>query len=299
MKHTNKQSVTIGIPTCYSGASLIRTVESIRNAELGNEVKILVTADRTPLSKKVLNSMKKFSVEVTWNKTEGSQFKKIKQMINNAESDLYIHTQDDVIFEKNTIVSILDAFKKNKKLTMAGIRILPLEQKTFFESAMASMLLIVDNISGYWNGSDNHLSSSGRCLAFRVKQLKKLRMPHGVVNGDMFLYLENKRLKGEFKRLDKSFVLIRCPQRLKDQIAPSSRYLYSRKEMQAFFHHNLDSEYAIPLLYTIKSFIKVFFRRPLPTAYYLMIRVYTFIFRQTESEAGNPLWKVDFSTKSA
>lgn len=298
MKNKKTLSITVGISTCYSGDSLVKTVESIRNADLGESVRILVTADRTPMSKTVLDGLKRLRVEVTWNNVEGSQFKKIKQMVKKVKSDIYISTQDDVIFDKETIATILDAFNKDKSLTMAGIRILPLKPITFFESAMASMVQIVDIISGKWNDSDNHLSSSGRCLAFRTVQLKKFRIPEKIVNGDMFLYLENKKLKGKFYQIKNSKVYIRCPQRLKDQIAPSSRYLYSKKEMRMYFKKDLNREYTIPQFLIIQAFIKVFLQRPVPTIYYLFIRIYTLIVRQSINTVANPMWKIDSSTKA-
>jgi hypothetical protein len=296
---TNKNfSATVGIPTCYSGESLVRTVESIRNADMGQSVRILVTADRTPMTKSVKDRLQQLKVEVTWNQLEGSQFKKINQMIVKAKTDIYIHTQDDVIFDSKTITSILDAFTKDRKLTMAGVRILPLPQINLFESAMASMLLIVDSISGKWKKSDNYLSSSGRCLAFRTQHLKKFRIPEAVVNGDMFFYLENKKLNGHFRRLDTSKVFIRCPQKLSEQLAPSSRHLYSKKEMEKYFTQDLDAEYKIPLQLVISSLFKVLAKRPIATMFYLAIRIYTYVNRQSEQAVSNPLWKVETSTKS-
>lgn len=297
MNNKKTLSITVGIATCYSGDSLVKTVESIRNANLGESVKILVTADRAPMSKTVLDGLKRLRVGVTWNNVEGSQFKKVKQMIDKCKGDLYISTQDDVTFDKNTIEEIVNTFSKDINLTMAGIRILPLKPETFFESAMTSMLYLIDKVSGRWNKSDNHLSSSGRCLAFRIKHLKKFRIPENIVNGDMFLYLENKKLNGKFKQIKNSLVYIRCPQRLKDQIAPSSRYLYSKIEMQNFFNQKLESEYKISKQLLFKSLIEVFISQPIQTIFYILIRIYTFIFRQPKAVVSNPVWKVDTSTK--
>ena len=180
---------------------------------------------------------------------------------------------------------------------MAGIRIQPLPPETFFESAIGSMVRIVDTIARSWNGTDNHLASSGRCLAYRTKHIQKFRIPEGVVNSDMFFYLENKRLGGTFRQISKAFVSIRCPQTIKDQIAPSSRYLYSKEEMKGYFNQNLDAEYKIPLKHIVSAYIRELVMRPLPSLYYFLIRIYTLVKRLPKKTVANPVWRVDVSTK--
>ncbi len=296
-KLQKKFNITINIPTCYSGESLVTTVDSIRKSRGGKTVKIVITADRTPIKKDILRKLRNLGAEVNWNNAEGSQFKKIKQMVDKCESDIYISTQDDVKFDENTITAIAQSFSDNPSLTMAGIRILPLKPVNFFESAMTSMLRIVDSVGGKWNKTDNHLSSSGRCLAFKTAHIKKFRIPENIVNGDMFFYLENKRLNGEFKRLQDANVFIRCPQRMKDQLAPSSRYLYSKNEMQKYFKSDLTNEYRIPYKVLLSSLFQEFIQRPINTFFYILIRVYTFVNRQSNQIVSNPVWRVDESTK--
>lgn len=298
-RKTQHSTITVGIPTCYGGQSLVETVRSIRKAKNGNTVRIMITADRTPITPVVADALIKLRTELTWNPVEGSQTKKVKQMIGKTTSDIYISTQDDITFDEYTIDEIVDAFEKNAALTMAGIRILPLPPQTQFEAAMGSMVHIVDTTSQLWNDTDNHLASSGRCLAFRTTHLKRFRIPENVVNSDMFYYLENKRLGGTFRQLARAIVYIRCPQKLKDQIAPSSRYLYSRDEMKKYFTQNIDAEYRIPILLVIFSFLQEFILRPLPSLYYAVVRLYTYIFRQSDTSVSNPIWQVDLSTKNS
>lgn len=292
-----KNSITVGIATCYSGKSLVNTVKSIRASKTGKNVEIVITADRTPITKEIKKELTKLHTKIHWNEKEGSQFKKIKQMVEKCKSDLYISTQDDITFDKNTIKEIINAFEKDPDLTMAGVRVLPLKPVNFFENAMTSMVEIVDSISGKLRKGDNYLSSSGRCLAFKTSHFKKFRMPQEIVNGDMFLYLENKRLKGKFKRLDKSIVYIRCPQKIKDQIGPSSRYQYSFSEMKNYFRFQIKNEYKIPLTYSAESVLGEFFKNPSGTLYYLLIRLYTRLVRVPQKEVRNAVWQVDESTK--
>ncbi len=298
-RKTQHSTITVGIPTCYGGQSLVETVRSIRKAKNGNTVRIMIIADRTPITPVVADALIKLRTELTWNPVEGSQTKKVKQMIGKTTSDIYISTQDDITFDENTINEILNAFENDTSLTMAGIRIFPLPPETYFEAAMGSMVRIVDTIAQLWNDTHNHLASSGRCLAFRTTHLKRFRIPENVVNSDMFYYLENKRLDGTFRQLAKALVYIRCPQKLKDQIAPSSRYLYSKKEMQKHFSQKLDTEYRIPILLLLWAFTKELACHPLPIVYYLFIRIYTLVVRQSKGVVSNPVWKVELSTKNS
>lgn len=292
-----KHNITVGIPTCYGGESLITTVKSILTSAGERKIRIIIVADRNPIRTTVKNELKKLGVELYWNKIEGSQFKKIKQMVEMTNSDLYISTQDDITFEKNVIPEILKAFTQDKNLTMTGVRVLPLPPVTFFESIMSSMLRIIDKIGLNWNNGDNRLNASGRCLAFKTNHIKKFNFPESVVNGDMYMYLENKKLNGKFKLLKNAKIFIRCPQTLKDQIGPSSRYQYQREEMKSYFDFDISCEYKIPVTAVFKAVSSEFFWHPVQTVLYFIVFIYTRIRRQQKSRVTNPVWQVDLSTK--
>ena len=180
---------------------------------------------------------------------------------------------------------------------MVGARVLPLPPQTVFERAMVVGVRIVDKLARYWNGGGNYLSASGRCLAFRTKQIKKFHIPDEVVNGDMYFYLENKRTGGVFARVKRAVVYIRCPQQLKDQIGPSSRYQYSRSEMITYFGPHIQSEYAVPKAVLLRAVIQEFLRHPFSALSYIAVYLYTRVKRQSRARAINPIWKVDISTK--
>lgn len=291
-------TITVAIPTCYGGKSLISTAESIYQSTEANINQFIIIADRTPIKPKIARALKKMGVSITWNNKEGSQFKKIKQSIEKTESDIYISTQDDITFDINCIKEIVRTFEQNPKITMLGIRIFPLPPVNFFESIMTTMVRLVDGISTSWNQGTNHLAASGRCLAFRTSHLKKFRIPGTVVNGDMFLYLENKRLRGRFKLARNAKVYIRCPQRLKDQIGPSSRYQFQNKELQNYFNFDISRGYKIPFQVLLSSFLKELMVHPITTISYLAVFAYTRIARQDKKTVSNPVWAVDSSTKN-
>ncbi len=291
-------TLTIGIPTCYGGESLVETAESIYASTSIGKIQFIIVADRTPLTPKIQTRLKELGVSVTWNTKEGSQFKKLNQIVEEAKNGIFVFTQDDIMFERSTLSHILKAFEKDTKLTMLGIRVLPLKPYTFIESTLATMVRLVDTIGRSWNKGNNHLMASGRCLAFRTDAIKKFRIPNAVVNGDMFLYLENKRLGGKFAYSEQAKVFIRCPQTIKDQIGPSSRYQYSQQELKNYFKFEIKDEYKIPVLNILIGVTKEIMKNPLTTFAYFGVYIYTRIKKQPVSIASKTVWDVDESTKS-
>jgi len=289
---------TVCIPTCYGGESLIETARSIRASKNVGNFRVLVVADSIPFSEEVKNKLKELSVEVYWNDTPGTQMKKNKQMFDMASSDLVISTQDDVIFNPDTLNEIVKAFEGDPKLTMAGARISPLPQKTFFESIMASILMLAGNVGRRWNNGDNRLMASGRCLAYRTEHLRKMKILPEVANSDVYMYLENKRQGGKFASINDALVYIRCPQRLRDQIGPSSRYQYGKTEMVKLFGEKIKKEYPIPLGTLVGGLISQFASTPIHLALYCFVFAYSRIFKQKRKDASTAMWKIDASTKN-
>lgn len=294
----NNLKISIGIPTCYGGKSLVETIKTLRKGALGANLEIIVEADRTPLTPEVKKALKDTRVKLHWNKVEGSQCKKLNQIIKKATGDIFIFTQDDIVFDNSTIKKILRAFERDKKLTMAGIRVSHLKPINYFESIMDVMLRVMENVAVSWNKGDNLFMASGRCLAFRTDFLKKFRINNTLINTDTFMYFENRSLKGKFKALTDAKVYIRPPQNLKDQIGPSSRYQYSIKELQKYFDFDISPEYKIPPAIFIKAAFKELLKNPAKFSLYILVYLYTRYKKQSKSKALTTLWSVDTSTKS-
>lgn len=292
-----KLTFMVGIPTCYGGESLINTVKTLRASKDVSSFRIVIISDRTPIRKTIKDRLKKMGVEIFWNEKEGSQFKKLKQLINKCNEDVFIFTQDDITFDKYTLKYILDKFSENPKATMVSTTILPLSPVTFFESIKTLETRIHNKITKKWNHADNYFASSGRCISFRTKHIRKFRIPETVVNGDTYLYFENKRLKGVHIHQSLAKVFIRCPQRLKDEIGPSSRYQYSQQEMAKYFDYDLKKEYEIPRRVLMQSFFEELISHPIKTTFLVSVGLLLRIKRQKVSVVSNPVWKVDVSTK--
>lgn len=289
--------VTVSIPTAYGGDSLVETARSIYASESVAPFRFIIVADRTPIPEAIQKELRDMGVELYWNEKEGSQLKKIKQMIDMAKSDIFISTQDDITFPPQTMAEIVKAFKENEHLTMVGARVLPLKPETFFESIMASLIRAIDRISQHWNQGQNYLAASGRCLVFRTSHLKKFQIPENVVNTDMSLYLENKRSGGTFTRPNQAIVYIRAPQRLRDQIGPSSRFQFQKEEMTRLFGGEVTKEYHIPKGATIRGVLEEFLRHPISMGSYLFVYLYTRLRKQSAKKVSDPVWDIDMSTK--
>lgn len=288
----------VGIPTCYGGESLVKTAQSIMASVGISQFRFIIVADRTPIKEQNREKLRKMGIELYWNKKEGSQFKKIKQIVEMCDSDILIVTQDDVVFERDTLEKIVLSFQENPMATMLGVRVLPLRPLTFFESITNVEMRVHDSIVRNWNHAQNYFAASGRCVAFRTKFMKQFRIPESVVNGDTYLYLENKRLHGTFSYQHRAIVYIRSPQTLQDQVGPSNRFRYSQTELSRYFDFDISQEYRIPLVVLARAFLEEFIRNPLFTTLFAGTFLLTRTRKQPVAIVSNPVWKVDVSTKS-
>ena len=283
-------TVTIGIPTRYGGVLIIPTIESIQ-ASTGVVInRILVIADKTPISPQEKKHLNELGVELIWNNGEGSWAKKIKQMLGMCTTDIFITTQDDVIFEPQTIAEIVKTFQEEESVTMVSSAILPLPPRTFFESILGAAVRIPHRIASLWNRGDNYLSASGRCLSFRTEFMRKLEIPEHIINSDAFLYFKNKELGGVMRHAPQSIVYIDQPKTLREQLGPSSRYQISKTELSPYFKHDISSEYHIPFCIGTQAVLLEFTRRPIRTTLYLFIFTYTRFYRNTKDKALDPFW---------
>jgi hypothetical protein len=294
---TGLLSISIGIPTCYSGSSLVRTIFSLRNSKCMENVPIRVVADNISLAVDNKFELAKMNVSYIWNDEQGSQLKKLAQIVSFVNEDIFVFTQDDVLFSPDTLLNIKSAFEVDPNLTMVSTAILPEKNVSLISRSLSSMLRIVFKIARSWNSGDNYLSSSGRCLAFRTSFLKSFRIPEDIVNADAFFYFENLRLGGKFRLLDDSPVYIHTPDSIHEQLRPSSRFQFSYNEIAPLFLFDLKYYYRIPKLLILHAVFLEVLRFPVQVIIYCFVFVYTRSFRQKRSVVSNTLWQLDLSTK--
>jgi cellulose synthase/poly-beta-1,6-N-acetylglucosamine synthase-like glycosyltransferase len=291
-------SVTIAIPTCYGGASLLSALKSVQTAAHKHAVTYMVVADTIPLEQHILDELLALGVVVTQNSTRSSQLSKLKQMIKVCTTDLFIFTHDDIVFDPHALSAILRTFETYPETTLACSRVLPAPATTWFEAILASGSAIAYRIGEQWNRGDNYLLANGRCIAFRTEALKKLSIPDTIVNGDGWFYIANKLSGGVFRFAGDAIVYTKSPQTLSEHMRQSSRFQYSYEELSGYFSAaDISEEYNIPVVLMVRSFLQEFFVRPLLTACYMAVMLYSRMYKPPKDGYATTLWQVDASTK--
>lgn len=290
-----KTTITIGIPTRCAGESLRRAVKSIYNSK-GCEFKFIIVADSIPVPKDMLLEFKKLEVLVIENKTPGSQLKKVKLILSLTKTDIFIFTQDDVLFDKYALKKIVDKFEKDQTVTMIAPHIKSMPAETLLERILETGLDISYNIGISWNNANNYLLANGRCLAFRTEFLKKnFRIPENIINADSYLYFENKRFGGKFLHVRNAVVYNKNPMKLQEHLSQAHRFLISQGEVQKLFKNSLSKEYSIPPTIGIKALLKELVKHPILTILYLVVNMYS-KFTLKSSKYGTQ-WQIATSTK--
>lgn len=289
--------VTIGIPTYYGGPSLVSAVKSILNSEGTHNFKLIVTIDGRPLEPEIEASLKKLGVKIIFNPKRGGQFARIKQLIELADTDLLILTQDDILFDKHTLTKIVESFTKNPDITMVGARLVPLPAKTYLEKVLETGVRIVHKIADHTNNGDNLLLASGRCLAFKTRHAKTFSIPEQVINSDAYLYFENKKRGGKFLALKDAVVYNKSAQTLSEHLKQSQRFQGSINELSSYQNGDLEKEYKLSALVAIRAIATELAKHPLTTISYLGLFAYTRANTSKMNQTKIGFWKTDRSTK--
>lgn len=290
-------TVTISIPTCYGGKWLASTIRSIRASQVVSSFPIVVRADSKPIPPEIKCTLRSMDVTLVENKIPGSQMHKIKQMLDDCSTDLFISMQDDIRLSPDVIARIVETFSNDPTLTMVCVAVLPEVQKTMTGRVVRTGPLLAQAIGKRMNNGDNYLVANGRCLAFRTEFLKQFRFPESIVNSDAYLYLENKRLGGTFRFLPEARVYIQSPKTLRKHLNQSSRFQYSQEELQPLFDTSISGEYRSDRKAVLNGISDVFFKDPIAYMLYSFVLLYTRWKRKGTKTYNSVYWGVDYSTK--
>ena len=293
-----KLSLTVGITTCYGEYSILDTVKSVRESINLPDFRFIIIADRVPISAKIKKELKRYNVELIENKKESGQIKKKKQILDISQSDVIIFTQDDVIFERDALSKVMNAFETDQKLTFASIRNIPVKPTSFVEAIISVGTKISHAVAAKWNNGDNYLTVVGRCEAFRASfALKKFRFIDKIVSTDAFFYFENKSKNGKYKFIKNAGLYYKNPQKLDIYYKKSSRFSLQKKQMSMYFS-DLNSEYDIPKPILFASIIHELLFNPFFTIIYLVIFLSGRILKHDFKTAMDARkWDLDLSTK--
>src|SRR3989338_50450 len=215
----NNISFTIGIPTRNPDKFLVHATESVSKSTHLDKARILVVSDtRSPVKPHILNSLKKNGAEVIFIPGNHTQTEKMNIIFKKINSEVLILTQDDVQFSPDALFKILSIFKKSPEITMVGADILPFPKVSLLNKILEVGLRIVRYVGTEFNNGDNYLMANGRCIALRKNIFKKIEFPNNLINGDAYLYFQNKKLGGKFKFAKDAVVYNQTPHVLSKQI---------------------------------------------------------------------------------
>jgi len=289
--------VSIIIPTRYSPNVMIKTLKSIRAQ---TNAPIYVLADYSKPSQRLTKTMSSLDVQYRFIHGQHSYMEKLFLLLELVKTPYVIVTQDDVCWGRSVVENMMRTFSIDDSITMQAAAVLPRSTvHSWVQSGLHFMIRVNDDISTLWNSGDNYLSANGRCLAFATSHIKNARRKLDVLNCDLFLYLENKRLGGRFEKVKSAIVRITPPSKLSDQLGPSSRYQYNRREMSELYH-DLDLRmFHIPLLPLLNALWENVLRTPPAAIIYFFIFFYTrvYAFLMQANTRSRQFWEAEATTK--
>lgn len=296
------QPYTIGIATCYGSWNLLETVKSIRKSAVksAKTAPIIVVADTLPITAEIKTALTKLKVKLIENTTRKSQFQKVLQMLPLIKTDLFILTQDDVRFEKDTLKYILNAFEENPNLTFAMTAVDCEKAINIFQYILNCGTKLSLQISSLWNRGNNYLGANGRCIAGKTQAWKALTFPQSLVNADAYIYFSCKAYGWAYRYIKHAIVHTPNPATFKEYKRKLDRFSFSQKEIAYFYPQLqplLSREYRIPPAVMLQAIVRVFARSPLATLLYVGFKICTFWLAPDPSMQRMAVWDAEVSTK--
>lgn len=296
----NKYKISIVIPTYEVPQCLLDTIKSIysqKEQPANFELVILIDGNsNTAMLEKL--KYKHFRI-VKFPKRMG-QSSLITYAVHNIDCDIIVLTNDDVLWTKNTLSSLIEPFYNSKTHIVAG-NVVPLKANCVFENILNYGNNITRDIANNWNNADNYLTCNGRLLALKIREFKHMRIPSRLVNNDAYIYFFSKikRLNYDFSKKAKCFY--RSPSSMKDYLNQNIKFKNSFKENRFEFQKNrlinIEANYSIPfgLLFWHNMLFVV--RNPFLYFSYICIYLYASIYSKFNIIKTISLFDTDISTK--
>lgn len=293
--------ITIGIPTYVGGPSLVKAVESLLASDGVMEFRIIVSVDGKKLDPGVKASLiMDPRVEVIENEQRRGQVGGLRQIMSlSFDQDVLILTQDDLLFDKRAIAEIVESFRSDPRLTMVTADAVPLPATTFFERIVHHGFSTVKMIEREWNGGDNFLNASGRCIAFSKTMIRNVfdEIQEEVINCDAHFYFINRKYGGHFLRNGLARYFFRSPKTLADHLKQSKKYQNVSAELLQYRRIDAPSEYDIPRRLKIWAAFRGFLRNPFLSMAYFGVLFYTRVNGDQTFKKATRFWDTDESTK--
>ena len=294
-----KFSVTIGIPTFEANSSIALTLNSIYDQELFHSIyELVLLVDGGHISSLTLQKIVNPKLKIIYVKNRVGQAASINRILKNNTSQLLILTNDDVIWEKNTLEKLIKEFKKSKTdLISACVR--PLPTTNLYEKIIQLGSQIGHSISLSWKRGDNYLACNGRLIALSSRLTKKIILPKKLWNNDAFIFIINHLLGFKYKHVEDAVCYYKSPGTITEYHNQSIKFQNSQKENQAFFKSDISSFYKIPTILIFLSLWKIMKKRPICMLLYFIIYLIGKFksLREIDKFPERDFWETDKSTK--
>jgi glycosyltransferase involved in cell wall biosynthesis len=219
---------------------------------------------------------------------------RLNQLLRKFTGDIFIILDADVLIKDNRLFARFIKQSDVKRDGLVSADSLSLSPRTFIEKVLNVSNAITQEISEKWNEGDNYISFRGRFLAFEKNFAKTIKIPDGMVNDDAFLYFLAKQKGFKPKRLKNLAIFFKSPTTFSDHLKQSSRFQYSKKELENYFKTDLTNEYRLPIVISMKTLLKYFLKNPIYVFAYVVILCLTKIMKEKNLSSA---WNVSGTTK--
>lgn len=240
-------TTTILIATNHAGNQLVQTVQSIRASVGMRDVPVLILADTLPVTASIQAALEKLGCTVYWQKNRTTQAHKYDVLLKRCKTSHVILTQDDVLFDGDTLQATLRILETAPETTMVSVRNTPLPARSFLERTISMGTIISNTAATSYNDADNYLSCMGRVMTFPTDWLRTLRIPHEAVALDAYLYFQNRAHGGTYRLLAHHHVYFRSPNTIREHRAKGERFRTIPAQMRQLGLTVDPSAYTIPL----------------------------------------------------
>lgn len=296
LNHLHKPSISVGIPTYEAGPSLVTALQSIYAQTAIDQLReIIVVVDGNTLSRKLLKQIKHPLLRVVEKKTRKGQSARLNDIFHEAKGELLVVTNDDVLLKKTAIEELSKAFQKTSADLLTGYA-QPFAGRSFLERCLMVGYELNHVLIGQLK-KDHYLSCNGRLFAASRRFYTKLSIPETLWNNDAYIYFFAKLHKFAYAHVPKAVVRFTSPKTMKEHLKQSAKFQESLRENQALFKQNLTSEYRVPKLAIFSAGLQVGLKKPLTTAGYVCVLVYSRLRPTHSTRHAVGFWETDRSTK--
>ena len=302
MSEKNKYKISVGIPTYEASSSLVGALHSIYSQTAWDQIcEVIVVVDgKNKVSEDILRKIANPKLKIFYYSKQEGQSTRINNIIEAANGDLLVLTNDDIILKVDAVEKMLQSWQKNGAGLLAG-HVIPLPAQSYVEEILEIQNKITYKIVEMLGGGNNYLACNGRLIALSLNFAKKLKLPSKLKNNDAYIYVSSKIQNIKFVYVPEAVCYFRNPSHLKEYLKQSIKFQNSLSDNKRFFNHDVSGYYQISKYVLAKSFLMVFIKNPTKALIYLVIKLYARLlsaFRKTTVVNQSGVWETDKSTKS-